>query len=388
MSMKSFISGFVQLTGLVIILISFVDIYMTVLYPRTGKGVISSRLYKGTWRLFRGLSRLPIKGGKNVLSYCGPTLPVVIVVVWVSGFVLGFALLIWPALGSGIQASQGKTPTDFSTALYYSGYALTTLGIGDLLPQTDVWQLITILEAAVGFTVITASLTYLLSIYTALTQRNTFALNLYHRSVRQADAAVLLVGLKGQGRFEPAAQEIPTIIRELLLISELHHAYPILHYFRFQEPKYALARVALICLDLTTLIKTALHPQAYASLINSSAVAGLESSGLDLVFQLADSFLSERYLDQPTFSKDWRSRYYIAIAYLQQHDIETVTDIQAGADHYVKMRGQWNHAVIAFAQYMDYSWHDITLFEDMQKAELSAEQNSIKKTTTKLPFIK
>lgn len=351
---------FYQILGIGIILITLSDVYLTVLYPRTGKSVISLKISQATWELFRRIAHLPIRENQRVLAYCGPTLLVVIVVFWVCACLLGFSLLIWPALGTGIQASQGKTPDDFATAFYYSGFTLTTLGVGDLVPKTGFWRLVTVLEAAIGFSIITASLTYLLSVYNALTRRNSFALSLYHRNSGQADAALLLVRLKGYGKFQPALSEISSISRDLLYLLESHHAYPILHYFRFREPHYSLARMALISLDLATLTKTALHGQAYEPLINSAAVNQLHSGAYDLLTQLASSFLGQERLHQPTCEKEWRDRYWSAIAYLQQHDIKTVADCQAGADQYVAHRRQWNGIVLAFANYMDYRWSEIT----------------------------
>lgn len=350
-----------QILGVVIILIALADVYLTVLYPRTGKSVISLKLSKAIWEIFRQISRLPVKGSQRVLAYCGPSLLVAIVVVWVCSVTFGFGLLIWPALGTGIQASQGTTPTDFPTALYYSGYTITTLGVGDLVPKTDLWRLITVLEAAVGFSIITASLTYLLSVYNALTRRNTFALSLYHRSSESADAAVLLVRLKGYDRFDLALQESFNMSRDLLFLLESHHAYPILHYFRFKESRYSLARIALVCLDFTSLIKTALHPQTYQPLIASAAIMELEQSGLELLFQLANSFLEEHQTKQPEALTEWRHRYFDTIALLRQHNIVTVEDTETGADHYVALRQRWNNLILAFTYYMEYSWEDVYL---------------------------
>lgn len=320
---------------------------------------MSLQLSKGMWELFRQASRLLPSNSKTILSYCGPVLVVLIAVVWVFTFALGFALLVWPALGEGVQTSQGKTPTDFATAFYYSGFTLTTLGVGDLVAKTDFWRLVTVLEAAVGFSIITASLSYLLSVYSSLTRRNTFALCLYHRSAGKVDAASLLVRLKGYGKFEPAMQEISSIAHEMLFLLETHHAYPVLHYFRFEDPRYALARMSLISLDLTTLIKSALHQEVYEALIESAAVTKLESGGLDTLTQLSDSFLGKVSPSQPSEKQAWRSRYFRAIEMLQKKGIETVTDTEAGADEYVARREKWNAIVLSFSQYMEHKWHDI-----------------------------
>lgn len=351
--------GLVYLLGVGIIIVILADVFMTVLYPRSGKHTLSLLLSKGIWHLFCQASKLPVVGSDRVLSYCGATVVIVIVVVWVCALTLGFAVLVWPALGSGIQASQGDTPTDFATALYYSGYTITTLGIGDLVPKSNWWRMITVLEAALGFSVITATITYLLSVYGALTRRNAFALSLYHRSTNGADAVQLLVQLKGFGHFEMATQTISDITRDMLFLLESHHAYPVLHYFRFREAKYSLARIALICLDLATLINTALHPKPYQPLIHSSAVTELENGGLDLLNQISDSFLRQDLLNQCESKPDWRKRYFTAIEYLQKHDIEVVDDPELGADRYVAYREKWDQIVVALAQYMKYSWHQV-----------------------------
>lgn len=352
--------GLIQIAGIGIILTIFADVYLTALYPRSGRDTLSLLLSKKIWEIFRQASHLPIIGGRHILSHCGASLIIIVVVFWVCSLTLGFALLMWPALGQGIQASQGRTPTDFATALYYSGFSLTTLGVGDLVPKTAWWRVLTILEAAMGFSVITATITYLLSVYSALNRRNTFALSLYHRSSNTANTAELLVGLKGFGQFEMAAQEISAITRDLLFLLESHHAYPVLHYFRFQQPHYSLARIALVSLDLATIIKTALHPQTYKPLISSSATTELESGGLDMLYQVADSFLDQKVLKQSRNQQDWRKWYFRVVKKLEHHGIKTVDDLEAGADHYVALRDRWDYIVVALARYMDYGWHEIT----------------------------
>lgn len=345
--------------GLFVIGLTAVDVFFTVFYPRTGKSVLSLRICQSVWTLFRFISRLAGIRNKAILSYCGPCLLIIIVSVWVWAFTVGFALLFWPALGSGIQASQGTTPTDFATALYYSGFTLTTLGVGDLVPKSGVWRLVSITEAAVGFSVITASLTYLMSVYNALTRRNTFALSLHHCTTDPKNTASMLVALKGYGQFEPALSQLKDISRDLLFLLEAHHDYPILHFFRFEEVYYSLGRMSFVCLDLVTLIKTALDPQVYGSLLTASATIELENSAQALLTQLSESFLASHYLKQPSHPKEWRDYYFESVATLQQHEVETVSDLPQGADHYVQARDRWNHYSMAVTVYMEYDWSNV-----------------------------
>lgn len=43
--------------GLVLIAIAAVDIFMTVLYPRTGNSVLSMPISQGMWKIFRQIAR-------------------------------------------------------------------------------------------------------------------------------------------------------------------------------------------------------------------------------------------------------------------------------------------------------------------------------------------
>lgn len=71
---------------------------------------------------------------------------------------------------------MGKWITVLFRHFYYSGYSLTTLGTGDIVPKTATYRLLTVLEAVLGFSTFTRTLTYFLSVYSALRQRNVFAL--------------------------------------------------------------------------------------------------------------------------------------------------------------------------------------------------------------------
>lgn len=195
----------IQTIGIVLVLLALADIFLTVLYPRSNKGVISTPLSKLLWQLFRFAAKITYCDRDLLLSYCGPVLLVLIVTVWVSLLNVGFALIVWPAFGSEIQSSQGATPTDFMSALYYSGYALTTLGVGSIVPKTGIYKLLIILEAALGFATFTLTLTYFLSVYSALTRRNTFALSLYHRNARSADAGVIITRMVAETDLNPAS---------------------------------------------------------------------------------------------------------------------------------------------------------------------------------------
>ena len=346
-----------QTIGIGLIIIAAIDIFITVLYPRTGNSIVSLPLGRGIWQVFRWLARW-LKSDR-LMAYCGSVVLVVVAIFWIALFIIGFALVVWSMLGEEIVASQGKTPTDFGTAIYYSGFNFTTLGIGDLVPQSTICRLLTILQAGLGFATFTVTLTYLLSVLNALTQRNLFALSLHHRTGTKGNAAELLLGWGTGGEFDNAKQDITNMARNLLHLLESHHSYPILHYFRFHEAQYSLARMTLITMDTATLIKTALHQQQYRTLISSTAVTELQSGGLYMLKQLANSFLPNRSNKAHSQEKEWREWYYLVVKRLKSGGIRVPENIEAGADKYVFLRREWNDDVAAFAKHMAFRWSDI-----------------------------
>lgn len=204
----------VQILGAVLVTVSLIDIYLTVLFPRLGSSLLSLRLGKGMWRLFRLIARIAPFKDEMLLAHSGPMLMIATVIIWVCLLISGFALIIWPELGSTIQSSDGWTETDFVTALYYSGFSLTTLGTGDLTPEASFQRLLIILEAAIGFSIFTLTITYLFSIYSAIIRRNTFALSLHHRSAGTADAAEILARLGASGELSGVQQDIYNMARD------------------------------------------------------------------------------------------------------------------------------------------------------------------------------
>lgn len=137
--------------GTILVLLALADIFLTVLHPRSESSVLSIPVARGVWWLF--LYTTPRKKRRDrILSYGGPAIIVAIMGVWVLLLLLGFALIVWPALGTAIQVDDGKTPTDFFAAIYYVGFALTTLGTGDLAPQTSVQRLLIVLQSILGYT--------------------------------------------------------------------------------------------------------------------------------------------------------------------------------------------------------------------------------------------
>ena len=87
-----------------------------------------------------------------------------------------------------------------------------------------------VLKAAIGFSVFTLTLTYFISVYSALVRRNTLAQTRHHLSGGSGEAVELVAGVASGGPSDSRSQmyEIGSGVLNLL---ESHHSYPVLHYY-------------------------------------------------------------------------------------------------------------------------------------------------------------
>lgn len=363
------------LLGAAVLAVALADVFLTVLYVRGNSGLVAPLLGRGVWRAARWLARRVPRGGDRVLAGAGPAVLVAIAVSWALLIVLGFALVVWPSLGTGVRASDGATPQHFAAAVYYAAMSLTTLGTGDLTPRTPGMRLLMVLQAAMGFSLLTLTLTYVMSVYSALVRRNTFATKVHHLTVASGDSVELLSGLAAGGRLEGARDALNTFQAGFADLYESHHAYPVLHYFRFPEPAYAVARVAFVALDVSSLLHAALDPTKYRSLLEGSAARGAWSSGLQVLSGLGATFLphavrpgQDAVAMGPAEASDaapvgavpeaWRGRFERAWEVLVRQDISLAPRDEAFR-RYVQLRRTWQPWVEALAQHMAHDPHVI-----------------------------
>ena len=347
-----------RLAGGIVLAITLLDVFLTVLYARADTGVLAPRLARGVWRVFRGLS-----GGRHagILKYCGPVQLVALVLMWGVLLALGAALIIHPGLGTGVQSSSGSTETDFITALLVGGSSMSIVGASDSGPVTPGYKLLFLFNSLVGMSVTSLTLTYLMQVYTALRSRNTVGLMVQGQSGETGDAAELLARWGPRGRFDGGYNNLSTLAGEFAAIKETHHFYPVLFYFRFEEAYYAASRMLVVALDAAALIRTALDPRELGWLQESAALAELEGTSALLLRTLDQNFPvhDARSGDNPQSRERWRLRYDQALRRLREAGIPTRADPEAGAREYVALRATWEPGIEALAPALGYRLEDV-----------------------------
>ena len=348
----------VQALGAALVLLVLADVFFTVLFPASGHGPIRRPLSKLVWWCFAGLGRRLNHGRRRrFLAYSGPVPITVTILVWVLVLAVAWALVYRPVLGQAIRAAHGPTDTSLGTALYYSGFALTTLGTGDVVAVTTAYRLLTVAEAALGFSVVTMALTYFLSTYNALVSRKSFSAALHHRTFDTGVPVQLLVGLADDDELPQVRQQLTAVAEFLTHTVETHRSYPVLRYFHFRDHRYALPRLLLVALDSAALVRSALSADRYRGLIRSSGVYELGSSGLEALAELVPRASSRRPADDEI--RHWRNRFNACLDALAAAGVEVVPDVDGGAREYVALRERWDAPLRALSHEMLYDWEEI-----------------------------
>jgi hypothetical protein len=342
--------------GVLLMAVVLADVFLTVLYARIGTGIIGDRLARLVWQLFRAVASPLGRRRDAVLSFAGPAIVLVVVSVWVFMLTVGSALIIYPRLGSSIVATSGRTPTDFTTAMYAGGNSITLVGAGNFSPQTPGFRLFYIFNSLVGLSMISLTLTYIMQIYTALQGRNVLALSVHYATECTGDAAELIASLGPRGDFGNAYIHLVQMASQMTALKESHHFYPVLVYFRFRDSHYALSRLALVLLDTVALMKTALDDQRHALLKDSPAMGEMRTATMALITSVERTFVpgGEEAADRPPDAQAverWRRRYFDARRRLRRAGIQTTADESAGAEAYVAARSDWDRYVVTFAEF-------------------------------------
>lgn len=223
------------LLGVALIVLALRDIFDVLFHP-LGRGMIARRVIRGIAALAR---HKPGRSGTLGLLV-GPIGYIAVIATWAVLLTVGWALVFLPQLPQGFHFDPGLDPAShsgFPDALYVSLVNLTSLGYGDISPAAGLLRILGPVETLFGLGLLTASISWLLSIYGAISRRDSLA-----HEVHLAKEAEERLG-------EKLADSDPELLETLLasyaeqlirIRRDLIH-FPIVHYFRTEDEERALA---------------------------------------------------------------------------------------------------------------------------------------------------
>jgi hypothetical protein len=349
--------------GAILIAITLADVFVTVLYARTHVGLISDRVARLTWHTFETLGRGMGARKGHFLSFMGPAVVLLIVLAWMLALTVGSALIIHPNLGTAFKALHTETHTDFATAMLVGSHSFVIASDINYSPETSLSRLYIVFTGTAGLVVTTLALTYILHVYTGLQSRDSLGLELHLLTGETDDAAELLAGLGAHGHLHSSYTELGDIAAQLVGTDESYHHYPVLFFFRFEEPYYSVSSISLVSLDAVSLIKSGLDDDEYRWLKESAAVTQLRGAAQRLLTTLMDAFLDglppEPATVDPAAAERWRARYHAALRRLEEAGIETIADPEEGAAAYVALRAKWDYLIAYLAPNLGFTMEEI-----------------------------
>jgi Ion channel len=228
--------------GAVLILIALRDVF-DVLFNEAGKAVLAHGVTRTVWRAFRVIGRR----NRRLFSLAGPFSLLAVIGTWVVILILGWALIFLPHMHEAFTIGSGVPERhEVIDSLYLSLTTLATLGFGDITPEAATLRLFAPIEALLGLGLLTASISWLLSIYPVLNRRRSLAyeVHLLVGAERKLDADVLELG------GEVPEEMLAELTTRLVGVERDMATFPIAYYFATADERFSLPAVMPALLDL------------------------------------------------------------------------------------------------------------------------------------------
>ena len=151
--------------GVALLVVTLLDVFLAVLnYDENG--LIVDKFVRVQWLVLRAFTR---RAGRRwrpmLLRQVTGTMLVTTILCWLTGIILGFALIYYGAIGLGVVQIRPGVEPDFTGALYFSVGLFSTVGVDNIAPGTWWLNLLTATEAMLSIILLSLIITFLSSVY-------------------------------------------------------------------------------------------------------------------------------------------------------------------------------------------------------------------------------
>lgn len=232
--------------GIALTLVVVYDVITTTVSVDSRSGPLTRAVNRGIWALVHVVAR---KDDSPLVRAAGPLSVALAVFVWLLALWVGWSLIFSADVDAVVSATTGK-PADWMGRWLFAGYTAYTLGFGNYLP-TGPWEIVSVVALINGFSLATLSITYLVPIVSAATDRRKIAGLISTVGTTSEELAENLRDADGFGALD---QLLVQLTPEILLTGERHLAYPVLHHFHGRDRRSAFAPAIVALDDAVTLI--------------------------------------------------------------------------------------------------------------------------------------
>lgn len=212
--------------GLLLLVLIIYDFFFTTL-SGSGAGFISKSVASFSYVTTRLSSKI---FGRKVFDYSGMIVNLGVLFVWILLVWLGL-FLVYSYDPSGITNSDSR-PANWVERLYYTGYVLSTLGLGNFKPTTPFLEIMTSIFSFFGFIFFTSSMTYLISVSSAVIRKRTLSRSISNLGKNSEEVAEKLSKVNSSYQDQQLLSLQEKIDNHLVS----HQAYPVVHFFSHSNP--------------------------------------------------------------------------------------------------------------------------------------------------------
>lgn len=233
--------------GVIVVGAAMLDVVWSTL-STSGGGFLTRKMSHWLWQLALVVHRRV--NSQRLLEASAPAIVLAVVGIWILLLWCGWTLIFSASPEAVIDATH-RLPATLSDRIYFVGSTLFTLGIGDFVPGMPRWRVLTALASINGLFTVTLAITYVIPVVSAATAKRQLALFIH--SLGDTASAIVANGWNGRD-FAGLEPQLAQIAPMLLLHSERHLVYPVLHYFHPVESEAVLSTKIVALDDAVTLL--------------------------------------------------------------------------------------------------------------------------------------
>jgi hypothetical protein len=256
-----FARGLEVVTGVVLGLIAFYDIFKSIVLPRPAinKFVFVRQIFFTTWAIWRRIGERIENPGRREgwLATFAPVGALLMFLVWGAALIFAYAFIY-----DGLRDQIRPAPGDFLQSLYFSATTLVPLSYGDFVPEGILARVFTIGESATGVAIAALAITLLFSLYDSFQRREELVVSLDALAGAPPSGLQILETSAELGIRDQLGLTFNEWRAWTSAVLESHLAYPLLFYFRSSHDNEAWLNSFGAVMDAANLVVSTLDGES------------------------------------------------------------------------------------------------------------------------------
>ena len=230
--------------GVGVLGVGLLDVFLTALnYDEAG--FLATRLCRLQWCVVRGLTRrMPQRWRPVALRQVMGLSLVLNMTVWLGAVIVGFGLIYLSQMHGANFDYAGRDLRDGPfAAMYYSAAQLSTVGTGQISPQTDGLRALSIAETMAGLGLVTLILSFLFGVYQVVRDLRTLSSSFAAGDEAVADPIASLAPYLAHGELDCLDNHLRAIAVSFWSYADGLRQHHVAYYFQSGRDQFALPYV-------------------------------------------------------------------------------------------------------------------------------------------------